>query len=182
MFCSVKCRDLTYKHVEKFEWLVSDNIQNIRYERILSDVEEAFGGHERLLKFIQEQANDFKKTVFDYDFTIQKHAKMNSIKSLLSLISKGNKNALHRISEAARSVAKGNTLIENFIKNLALILEGLTRKDEEKPVDVLQFFPFCGLINHKCDSNIATLEVEDALILYATKPIKSREQLFINSL
>lgn len=182
MFCSIKCRDLTYKHIEKFEWLVSDNIQSIRYERILSDIEEAFGGHERLLKFIQEQANDFKKTVFDYDFTIQKHAKMNSIKSLLSLKSNGNKNALHRISEAARSVVKGNTLIENFIKNLAMILEGLTRKDEEKSYDVQHFYPFCSLINHKCDSNIATLEVEDALIFYVTKPHKSNSQLFINSL
>lgn len=193
MFCSIKCRDLTYKSVENLEWMVSENTQNIHYERILSEIEEAFCGHDKFLKFLSKDLGDikkFNKTVFDYDFVNNQHAKLSAIKSSLSLLP-STKGISHQVLEAARKVSKGNSSVESFIQHLATILEKncyLARNDEDiigddvQAFDVQRFYPFYSLFNHSCFANVFTLEADDALIFYVVNPIKANEQLFINYL
>lgn len=193
MFCSVKCRDLTYKAVQNLEWMISENTPNIHYERVISEIEEAFCGHDKFLKFLKDlgDVKKCKKTVFDYDFVNNQHAKLSTIKSSLSLTpSTVSKGYSHQVLEAARKVAKGNSVIENFMKHLANILESncyLARNDEEitgnvQAIDAQRFYPFYCLFNHCCNANVFTLEADDALIYYVVNPIKANEQLFINYL
>lgn len=195
MFCSIKCRDHTYKNVdENLDWMISESMQNIRYERVLSDVEEEFCGHEKFLKYIKEQGDitKFNKTIFDYDFVNLKHARLNAIKATLSLMpnNSGAKGISHNIVETARTVAKKDPLIEQFVRHLATVLERnsyLAQYDKDlvgdiPAVEVTRFFPFYSLLNHSCDPNIITLQIDDELLFYVLKPIKAETQLVVNYL
>lgn len=191
MFCSIACRDKTYKYIQNVDWMISENVQAIRFEKILSDVEEAFNGKNALMKFLKQ--NDIEKTkatIFDYDFSNSKHIRMNQIKASLSLIPTTSRRTIHRISDAARDVSKGEPSVEKFIKKLASVSEkncNLSKNisDESRLcgqclIEGQTLYPFCSLINHSCDPNIMPLDGDVELVFYAIKPIKKGEQLFFS--
>lgn len=193
MFCSDSCRDKTYKHIENLDWMISENVQAIRFEKILPEVEEAFNGRNTLMKFLQQNdISKIKSTVFDFDFSNSKHLRMNQIKASLSLIPNTTRNTTYRIAEGAKAVSKGNPLIESFIKKLAAASEkncNLTNylSNEnigfcESIIEGQTLYPFCSLINHSCDNNITTAVSDVDTIFYVVKPIKKGEQLFFNYL
>lgn len=189
MFCSYLCRDKTYKHVENLDWMISENEQSIRFEKILSEVEEAFNGHNTLLKFLKNDISKIKTTVFDYDFSFPKQVRMNQIKACLSLIPSSTQVSS---TAAAQAVSKGNPLIEKFIKNFAAICErncistNYRSDDSTTPgqsmIEGMTLNPFLSLINHSCVNNVAAVENENEIILYAVKPIEAGAQIFLNYL
>lgn len=88
MFCNASCRQLTYKKVgDNLSWMVSEN-NEFKIEKLVCDVEEAFEGREKFLKFLKD--NDWvnmKKTIFDFDLSDSSNQSymQNMIKCIVSI-------------------------------------------------------------------------------------------------
>lgn len=197
MFCSNDCRDRTYKKVEgNLHWMISEN-NEFKIEKLVRDVEEAFGGRQELVKFL-ESGNfcNMKKTFFNFDLSDPSDSSymQNIIKCILSLDSKPSPSYPPLSSdnaEKARVIANGNLLIEKFAKHLTGVFNkngscrAYVKRGEnisERTAEGRTVFVLKHYFNHSCVPNIDKIGSDIDWYYYATKPIKAGEQLFIDYL
>lgn len=197
MFCSLDCRDRTYKKVgENLDWMISNDAE-FKIEKLVCDVEEAFGGRDKLVKFLKENdIRSMKNTFFDFDLSdpSDPNYKQNSIKCILSLNHKPLLSVLptpQNVTTKARTIAKGNQLIEKFVNHLIGVFHRnasprayVKRGDglSERNIEGRTVFVFKQLLNHSCMPNIDKIGGGIDWYYYATMPIKAGEQLFLDYL
>jgi hypothetical protein len=71
MFCSIKCRDKVYElhGDDNLACMLFFEDDQISTDRIILELQDAFGGHDQLLKFLKENdLNKMNKTIFDFDW------------------------------------------------------------------------------------------------------------------
>lgn len=196
MFCSLECRDDVYERCLNLDSMMASSHPYFTMEKILFDADKAFGGREKLLKFIEENdVTKMEKTFFDYDLSDPRDPsyKENLIKSVLSLNSAANEATREMFAEKARVCSGGNPLIEIFLTHLGLIYSEngdirncMQREDgpsDEERTEAYLFGRFSDFLNHSCEPNVNATNGRDAdSFIYCCKPIKAGHQLFLNYL
>lgn len=189
MFCSETCRDKAYEKFPDLEVLhpSEDGRMNHRcYERMIIELDHAFGGRDNLMKYIQ--ANNFqksKKTVFDFDFTDHSEYDKNLILSSLSLMTEiKNRAKTLEISHFSKVFAEGNQLLEKFFRHvMSVSCKNCTKTLAVSTVSNHQFsglLTFHSMMNHACWPNVHFSYVSNKLVAYVGRSIKAGEQLFFN--
>lgn len=193
MFCSVDCRERTYrKFPTKLDGTIgSDDERIINCDKLLLDAEEAFGGRDNFVKFLKE--NDLKKlnkTVFDFDWSNAEDSrrKQNFYECILSFNGDFNFKEV-KIEPSPELVGNNRTLI-NGVKHLAyvkckygMVHESFDTIPAGPPIkEGNHMYSFINLLKHSCVANVGSFHGDHNLILYALEPVKAGEELTHNFL
>ncbi|KAG5674455.1 hypothetical protein PVAND_004425 [Polypedilum vanderplanki] len=185
MFCSTNCRDEFYKYTN----LASNKFyKNVLF---LNKMINIFGGRENLLQYLDSNPSS---SIFDFDFSDLSHSDymLNLYKCFLSsksvpLVYDSPENFYpfeEKLSRIFNEKLLGNAVIithckhENEVtaKNREVIKNFQTAMYRaEKPC----FSTFRALLNHSCVPNIDLVCINNTVVFYVKKPIKTNEQLFI---
>lgn len=192
MFCSIDCRERTYKKFPILERTIGSNDERVvNFEKLLYDAEEAFGGRDNLIKFLKE--NDIKKlnkTVFDFDWSDKDdpHRLQNFYECIFSL--NGDFNLQSLKIEPSLELVGNNRILLNGLKHLAhvcckfgMVHESFDTVPAGAPIKEGHFIhAFVNILKHSCVSNVGSFHGDNNLILYVMEPIKAGEELTHNFL
>lgn len=199
MYCSETCRNKTYKaYGDDLENMLVYAQMFINGDRMVKDIEAAFGGHEKLLKFLT--GNDFtklNKTVFDYKWNDENHPKYNEnlMKCFLSLgVNEWRPPFILFPLHPPPSInfTKGRAEIVDLAQNIFQIVNSRTtmimyndyKFAEQVCPDAVHDGCAISVLSetfkHSCMSNIQQIVVDNKFATIVTKPIKAGEQLYRN--
>lgn len=195
MFCSEECRTKVYNdYGDDLKAMIVYAGMEIDSDRIVKDIEQAFGGHKKLLKFLT--ANDLTRlntTYFDFDMSDKNHPKYkeNLMKCFLSLKTKFAVTfTKFPLIPPTPKTTKGKSQIVDLINHLRDIVQknlldikytNYTFAEQVCPEVVHDGFQISCIFwyfNHSCMSNVIPTFVDNKTAIIVTKPIKAGEQLF----
>lgn len=199
MYCSIECREKIYKaYGDDLESMLVYAQMFIDGDRMIKDIEAAFGGHNKLLKFLT--GNDFsqlKKTIFDFKWDDKEHPKFkeNLFKCFLSL-------GLNEFRPPfilfplfpppSINFTKGRAEIIDLAQNIFQIVNSRTNFIEyhdykfaesvcpDNVNDGLAISVLSNSFKHSCMPNIQPITVENKNVMVVVKPVKAGEQLYRN--
>lgn len=192
MFCSIDCRERIYKKFSNLNSVIGSNDErNINCDKLLIDVEEAFGGREKLLKFLKENdLNQLNKTVFDYDWSDvnDPNRMQNYYECILSFDGSFDFKGIK--IEPSVELVGNNRILSNGLKHLAhiyckygMVHESFDTIPAGPPIKEGQhLYAFINLFKHSCVSNVRSFHGAGNLILYVMEPVKAGEELTHNFL
>lgn len=194
MFCSLECRNKTYQlYGDDIDFMIITASMELNSDRILIDIEDIFGGREKLLKFLNE--NDvqcLETTIFDFDWNDKENRKKFEIMSLLSL--PRSKILFLSFTPPSFKIVRGN---EKYFKLLGLISQVINLNLCNVTYDHYQmsqqtcpelvhdgftislFSPYLSL---SCMNNIDRVIVDNKIFYYIVKPVEKGEKLTANKL
>jgi hypothetical protein len=192
MFCSIDCRERTYKKFPKLDGTIgSDDERIVNLEKLLRDAEEAFGGRDNFLNFLKK--NDIKKlnkTIFDFDWSDKSdaHRMQNFYECIFSF--NGDFDLPSMKIEPSSQLVGNNRMLSNGLKHLAhvscklgMVHESFDTCPQGAPIKEGHYlYAFTNLLKHSCVSNVRSFHGENNLIFYAMEPIKADEELTHNFL
>jgi tetratricopeptide (TPR) repeat protein len=196
MFCSEKCRKITYKDYD-IESMIVYAQMTILSDRIFTEFSNSFRGEKNLCKFLRQ--NDLMKlkyTYFDFDWSDENDPKYqeNKMKCLLSAnmpnpppyIPFLNFPAPFKMHQVKNELKQ---LIEHLDRAVALKIflvkylhfQYAQQVCGEAIYDGIFAGSFPDLLQHSCMPNVLMIDVENKIILTTSRIIKSGEQLFRNT-
>lgn len=177
MFCSAKCRDITYERMPKLSRLTFKNIEEEDLSKIYADILGNFGSREKLLEFIKEEAwETLNCSIFDFDFNDHCHPDygMNLIKCFMSFRFLPKSPSAKILKDP---IVQGDISLAKFLKKAIGIFYNMNTKPASHHALALCFG---NLLNHSCIPNVEAVPIDDKVAYYVTRPIKEGEQLFVS--
>jgi hypothetical protein len=184
MYCSVECRNKAYKfHGDNLDdiWIHNGDVKMINTDRIIIELQEAFGGHEELLKFLKENDLDkMKKTIFDFDW--REDAEKKKLICCLSLDTTQPKEFSFAMTPASNKLTRGQPEYEKLREKLlkifkiygTLLFDTTENYKDEEYFGLTMFF---ANVRSSCMPNMDVRMVEDKVFGYATKVIKAGQEI-----
>lgn len=178
MFCSSECLNEFHTHAVANSVFKSGEFDSFKH--LLSKIEAAFGGREKLEKYLKEPSDT---SLFDFDYTEISSTEMELItyKCLLK-------------SAATINCPLNPSLFRNYDEDTKQLLLKIFKiclcnginfpvanehKDiSSSPKSNVVFSKFFGLLNFSCVPNVASVCVDNKVICYVKRPIKANDQLF----
>jgi hypothetical protein len=181
MFCSLECRNKTYElHGNDLDSMLVYG-RALSTDRLIRDIQDAFGGHEELLKFLKENdLNKMKKTIFDFDW--REDAEKKKIFCLLSANTSHTTPTFYTMSSASFKLIRGITEFKNLqsklFKTLQLYNFPILNCARGIGQEGLGFSTLNSIHRHSCLPNLDVIGVDGRIYYFATRPIKAGEELF----
>lgn len=192
MFCSVKCREESYRKFNHKDASIIESLQGdeIRQKmlRIMGECLSIAGSFVELQKLVAD-IND-GASVFDFDLqnVDGDEIRRNLLICVTSLMSKrdfGINEHLRKLlqkSEGERNdflASFVSRIILNYLRNGAKIL-GKNRGEILGKIDGGVILPFVALVNHSCDANVFASFIDNKCVFTVMQTIEAGEQIFIN--
>lgn len=170
MFCSAKCRAVVaWKGQEDMTMMLADAEPAV-LARLFKEAYVAADCERTIIDRMHRDEN--RQTIFDFDFS-----KMNTeqkaerqLKCLFGLKTDKMLAESPFFAHYLMGVASLNAIGMSFT---------YVHCRKQNGEDAMTIGLFGALLNHSCDPNIHRVTLEDKIVFYVAKPIKSGEQLFI---
>lgn len=178
MFCSVSCREITYKRIPNLNKIFIGPASK-NFDKMYADIEEILGNRDNVSKFIKEF--DYKKskvTIFDFDLSDATHPdyRKNLLKCFLTFTSSYDVMDPYFLSLMNVKIELSKEIEEftDFIYDVS----GAFNLDAMTLDFAAMTTTFGGLLNHSCMPNVDRVQVANKIAFYIVRPVKVGEQLF----
>lgn len=191
MFCSVDCRNKTYKiHGDDLEGMLIrlDYFLTMNTDVMIREVQDAFGGHKALLKFLKKNdLNNLKKTIFDFDWC--QDVKKNQMICCLSVNPVPSNSDEFILTPPSNKLTKGHPEYNHLFDKLKVLIQSATMREQikDKPSSELQeeligVPSTYNIFRTSCSDNVVGLKiVHNKLCVYIQQHVKAGQELFISS-
>lgn len=186
MFCSVDCRNETYRiHGDELNGMLfpDDDLRMLNFDRFIRELEDAFGGHKALLKFFKKNdINKLKKTIFDYDW--REDEKKKRIIGCISSDSTHKTFSTYNITLPSYKLTRGHPEFANLGEKLVqlfkiYVIRELNIKGSEQYDERIGISMSHACIRPSCMPNVAVKVIDNKVCTFAMSPIKSGQEIFL---